>query len=316
MEDPFMKVLRYIPFGAALVTCVLGAMAGCGGATEEGGGAKDATKMGDATQKPADAPPATPKCAAGTHFEGTACVADAAPAKNDPAAAPTSVASTTPAPAPAAGPCPSAMALVKGGKYKMGFLKNDATVGDFCFDKTEATAKDYEACVGTKKCNDAFINCAPEATYKKAGKEDHPIVCVDFQQAVDYCAAQGKRLPTDEEWEWAARGGDEGRTYPWGNDTPKDQLCWAGAGARNSTCSVTEHPGGASKDGLLGMAGNVFEWTTNRQDAQTKDRVGRGASWRDGIPNMFRNDRPGRFQVTYRCGFLGIRCATAPQTPK
>jgi formylglycine-generating enzyme required for sulfatase activity len=205
------------------------------------------------------------------------------------------------------------MALVKGGSYKMGFLKNTAKVADFCFDKTEVTAKDYEGCVGTKKCNDAFVDCAPEATYKKAGKEDHPIVCVDFQQAVDYCTAQGKRLPSDEEWEWAARGGEEARKYPWGNEDPNDQLCWSGKGALTGTCSVTAHPKGVSKDGLLGLAGNVFEWTTNAQDAKSKDRVGRGASWRDGVANMFKVERPGRFQVTYRCGFLGIRCVVAPK---
>ena len=140
------------------------------------------------------------------------------------------------------------------------------------------------------------------------------MVCVDFQQAIDYCTAQGKRLPSDEEWEWAARGGEEGRAYPWGNEAPKDQLCWSGGkeGLLKGTCPVAAHPGGASKDGLLGLAGNVFEWTTSSQDSKTKDRVGRGASWRDGIPNMFRTERPGRFQVTYRCGFLGIRCVMAP----
>jgi formylglycine-generating enzyme len=313
-----MKALRLIPFGAALVTGALGVFAGCGGATEEGAGPKDATKAGDVTPKPADSKAESiPSCAAGTHLEGSSCTPDALKPETSPTPTPVASASPTPTPAPAsAGPCPANMALIKGGKYKMGFLKNEATVGDFCFDKTEVTAKDYEACVGTKKCTEDFINCAPEATYKKPGKEDHPIVCVDFKQAVDYCTAQGKRLPTDEEWEWAARGGDEGRTYPWGNEPPKDQLCWSGASARNSTCSVAEHPGGASKDGLLGMAGNVFEWTTNRQDAQTKDRVGRGASWRDGLASTFRNDRPGKFQVTYRCGFLGIRCAIAPTAGK
>jgi formylglycine-generating enzyme required for sulfatase activity len=208
------------------------------------------------------------------------------------------------------------MAFVAGGNYKMGLLKIDATVPDLCMDKVETTAKEFEACVNDKKCTDSFATCAPEATYKKAGKEDHPMVCVDFKQAVDYCTAKGKRLPSDEEWEWAARGGAEARIFPWGNEPPKDQVCWAGAGARTSTCPVNEHPAGASKDGLLGMAGNVFEWTTNKQDARTKDRVGRGGSWRDGLANVMRTDRPGKFEVTYRCGFLGIRCVTPPQSPK
>jgi len=313
MEESFMVALRYIPFGAALITGAIGLFAGCGGGTTETTPPpNDATKTAETASKPADPAPAA-KCAAGMHHEGPTCVPDTAPTKADPA--PTAIASAAPPPEPA-GPCPANMILVKGGKYKMGFNKNEVTVADFCMDKTEATAKDYEACVNNKKCTEDFIECAPEATYKKAGKEDHPIVCVDFKQAVDYCTAQGKRLPVDEEWEWAARGGDEGRTYPWGNDAPKDQLCWSGAGMRTGTCPVAEHPTGASKDGLLGMAGNVFEWTTSRQTAKPEDRVGRGSSWRDGLPNAFRADRPGTFKVTYRCGFLGVRCAVAPSAPK
>ncbi|HVK66665.1 MAG TPA: SUMF1/EgtB/PvdO family nonheme iron enzyme [Polyangium sp.] len=301
-----MKAPRWLTFGTAFLGFGLAAAFGCGGA-QEGGGAVKEPGAGTTEAKPAE----------------TTTKADPPPT-SDPASAHTAAATPEPAktaeakppeaPKPPPSPCPEGMAFVKGGSYKMGFLKNEAKIVDFCFDKTEATAKDYEACVTSKKCNDAFATCAPEATYKKAGKEDHPMVCVDFQQAIDYCAAQGKRLPSDEEWEWAARGGEEGRVYPWGNDAPKDQLCWSGGkeGLLKGTCPVAAHPGGASKDGLLGMAGNVFEWTTSVQDAKTKDRVGRGASWRDGIPNMFRSERPGRFQVTYRCGFLGIRCATAP----
>jgi len=297
-----MKGLGWIGFGTALAGFGLAAGFGCGGGADAGGSAvKDPTAAATSAssapppvEKPAEPPPAP---------EATT------------APPPPPEASAAAAPPPPPSPCPEGMALIKGGSYKMGFLKNAVTVGDFCFDKTEATAKEYEACVDSKKCNDAFATCAPEATYKKPGKEDHPMVCVDFQQAIDYCTAQGKRLPSDEEWEWAARGGEEGRKYPWGNDDPKDQLCWSGSkeGMLKGTCSVGAHPGGASKDGLLGLAGNVFEWTTSALDARTKDRVGRGASWRDGIPNMFRVDRPGKFQVTYRCGFLGIRCAMAPK---
>ncbi|MRG94401.1 formylglycine-generating enzyme family protein [Polyangium spumosum] len=287
-----MKALRWLAFGTALSGF------GCGGGAQEG--AAVVKEPAPAEDKPqatkSDPEPATTAAAPTAAPEATA-----APAPEPPKAPPS--------------PCPEGMAFIQGGAYKMGFLKNEAKVADFCLDKTEATAKDYEACVESKKCNEAFVTCAPEATYKKAGKEDHPMVCVDFQQAIDYCGSQGKRLPSDEEWEWAARGGEEGRVYPWGNEAPKDQLCWSGGkeGLLKGTCPVAAHPAGASKDGLLGLAGNVFEWTTSVQDSRTKDRVGRGASWRDGIPNMFRNERPGRFQVTYRCGFLGIRCAMPPR---
>ncbi|UQA54559.1 formylglycine-generating enzyme family protein [Polyangium aurulentum] len=280
---------RWIVMGALLAWAP-----GCGASSESGGAAREPAPVPEKTAAQ-DPPPAKPE----PEPAQTAAPTPSAEAKAEPPPAPKS-------------PCPANMAFIKGGAYKMGFLKNEATVGDFCLDTTEVTAKDYAACVDAKKCNENFVNCAPESTYKKEGKEDHPMVCVDFQQAIDYCAAQGKRLPTDEEWEWAARGGPEGRLFPWGNDEPKDQLCWSGKGARKGTCSVKEHPGGASAQGLLGLAGNVFEWTTNRLDSRGKDRVGRGGSWRDGLPNMMRNDRPGKFEVTYRCGFLGIRCAAAP----
>lgn len=211
-------------------------------------------------------------------------------------------------------PCPAGMALVKGGSYKMAFLKTEATVGDVCLDVTEATTTEYDSCVTAGKCNVSFVDaCTETTTYKKPGKEDHPMVCIDFNQAEAYCKFQGKRLPTEEEWEWAARGGAEGRLYSWGNDKPTDQACWSGKGARTGTCPVKAHPGSATPDGLLGMSGNVFEWTVSKNDAKGKDRVGRGGSWRDGLANLLLVGRPGRFEVTYRCGFLGVRCAVEPR---
>lgn len=195
----------------------------------------------------------------------------------------------------------------------MGYLKTDQTVGDLCFDITEATAKEYENCVGAKKCNTNLVNGCPEtSTYKIAGREDHPMVCIDFTQATDYCSAQGKRLPTEPEWEWAARGGDKANQYSWGNDTPGDIACWSGVTPRTGTCPVNGHPKTATPQGLIGMSGNVFEWATRALDAKVKERVGRGGSWRDGLANVLRVDRPGSFEVTYRCGFLGVRCVSTP----
>lgn len=257
------------------------------------------------TQKDGACVPAAPVCAAGSHADASgACVPDQAPAPT------ASVAPEAPK-----GPCPAGMAFVKGGTYKMGFLKSEATVGDLCLDITEATAKEYEECVGQKKCNENLVKGCPEtSTYKVPGKEDHPMVCIDFTQATDYCTAHGKRLPTEEEWEWAARGGAAGRQYSWGNEAPGEQACWAGAkGGLTGTCPVKAHPGTATPEGLLGMSGNVFEWATRKLDAKVKERVGRGGSWRDPLPNALRVDRPGSFEITYRCGFLGVRCALAPK---
>lgn len=243
-------------------------------------------------------------CAPGTHVgaNGNTCVADesTSQAKVDPPAA--------------KGPCPAGMVFVKGGTYKLGFLKTEATIADFCLEATEATAKDYEACVTGGKCNTNLLTaCTETFTYKVPGKEDHPMVCIDFNQANDYCGSLGRRLPTEEEWEWAARGGEAANQYSWGNDAPADQACWAGKDGRKGTCPVKAHPGSATASGLLGMSGNVFEWATRKLDSVVQERVGRGGSWRDGLPNVLRVDRPGSFNVTYRCGFLGVRCAAAPQ---
>jgi sulfatase modifying factor 1 len=265
--------------------------------------AKPACAAGE-VEKDGKCAPAAPVCPDGTHVgtNGNTCVANE------------TIAQLKVDPEPAKGPCPASMILVKGGTFKMGFLKNEVTVADVCLDVVEVTAKEYEGCVDGKSCNDNFVLACPEtSTYKVKGREDHPMVCVDFPQAEAYCKSVSKRLPSDEEWEWAARGRDEGRLYSWGNDAPKDQLCWAGAGARTGTCPVRAHPASATPQGLLGMSGNVFEWTTSKLDSKGKDRVGRGGSWRDGLANLMRVDRPGKFEVTYRCGFLGIRCAVDPK---
>ncbi|WP_437821167.1 formylglycine-generating enzyme family protein [Sorangium sp. So ce1078] len=239
-----------------------------------------------------------------------------APAGADPAAAQadSGQASASAAPAPPSDGCPDGMARVPGGSFVMGPLKVKATVADLCMDRTEVTAEAYAACVKAGKCTDSFANCAKEAsTYGVAGKEKQPMVCVDFAQAEAYCAAQGKRLPRDDEWEWAARGGEEARPYPWGGEAPKDQLCWSGGGTvRKTACDVGSFPAGESPQGIQDLAGNVFEWTTSANDGKGKMRVARGGSWRDGIPPLVRTARPGGFEVTYRCGFLGIRCVVEP----
>jgi sulfatase modifying factor 1 len=232
-----------------------------------------------------------------------------APAASAPAEAPSAVASAAPA-APPAPACPSGMALVKGGSFTMKPPKREVTVGDICLDVTEVTADDYAACVKAGKCTADNLKCADQATYQAAGKGNHPIVCVDFEQANTYCKTQNKRLPSDAEWEWTARGGSEGRTYAWGNDKPAaDHACWSGAQPRVGTCPVGASPKGDNPQGIHDLSGNVFEWVTSPIDGKGADRVGRGGSWRDGTPEALRVPRPAAFKVTYRCGFLGIRCA-------
>ena len=165
--------------------------------------------------------------------------------------------------------CNSGMVEIHAGTFTMGDAfnakANATTVDAFCMDTTEVTTSAYAACVNSGKCT-----AADTAALCNAGVPDrgnHPINCVDWPQAKAYCAAQGQRLPSETEWEYAARGTD-GRVYPWGNPEPGGQLCWngegnsLGEGNRQSTCAVASFPGGNSPFGLADMSGNVWEWTS------------------------------------------------------
>lgn len=90
--------------------------------------------------------------------------------------------------------------------------------------------------------------------------DDHPVVHVSWEDAQAYCAHYGLRLPTEAEWEWAARG-LEGRLFPWGNEWDGKALCWReNRGPGRATFAVGSFPAGASWVGALDMAGNVSEW--------------------------------------------------------
>jgi formylglycine-generating enzyme required for sulfatase activity len=165
---------------------------------------------------------------------------------------------------------------------------------------------------------------------RRPGTHDHfPVVGVDWDDAEAYCLRAGKRLPTEAEWEKAARGTD-GRMYPWGNEGPIPRL--GNFGKQHSTTNVyfeflepvESHEAGKSPYGLHHMAGNVMEWTADWKDdefyAKSPERnptgplrgtakVIRGGAWPDGPDHVRSAYRYLAFQPRLRLVYIGFRCA-------
>lgn len=215
---------------------------------------------------------------------------------------------------PREGPCPAGMNVVAGGSYMMG--SNDkgfplwkpahkVTIDSFCLNTTEVTVAAYKKCVEADKCKPA--DTKPE--YPKAAndsvedhekqleafgefcnwdrpkRDNHPINCVDWYRADAYCQALEQRLPTEAEWELAARGTD-GRKFPWGDDSG-DQTYMNAAGTEwrawladkgfpapaslmyeaddgfTGTAPVGTFPRAMTQQKLVDMVGNVWEWTAD-----------------------------------------------------
>ncbi|HET9319011.1 MAG TPA: bifunctional serine/threonine-protein kinase/formylglycine-generating enzyme family protein, partial [Bryobacteraceae bacterium] len=141
------------------------------------------------------------------------------------------------------------MVLVPGGPFLFGQDKQSATLPDFYIDKTEVTNEAY-----ARYC---AANGRPMPPGAAGERPEDPIVDVTFTDAQAFAKWAGKRMPSLQEWEKAARGTD-GRLYPWGNDPGSPPR--ANIGNPNGVMLVHSHPFGASPYGALNMLGNVWEW--------------------------------------------------------
>lgn len=236
-----------------------------------------------------------------------------------PSAAPSAVTSAVARPTE----CPAGMVLVPGGKFFMGsdepafklWQPAHKTILDtFCIDVNEVTASEYKACSDQGECkrpadlpnwpktagtSDADHEkkraaYAELCTFGKPDRDNHPINCVNFFHAEGYCAFKKKRLPTEAEWEFAARGSD-GRKFPWGDDPGTAERMNAGGSeftrwekkhglptspvlyelddGYEGTSPVGSFPKGQTRFGANDFIGNVWEWTSDWFETYKPDEV-------------------------------------------
>ena len=170
-----------------------------------------------------------------------------------------------------------------GGRFGMGSEGGDrdeapvhlAELSGFSIKKSEVTVAEYRVCVEEGKCTPAADDAVGCNWSTQAGdREDHPINCVTFEQAERFCAFAGGRLPTEAEWEFAARGGGKGVTYPWGEDGPSCRVAIIQECRGSSTAPVCTRLPGHTEQGLCDMAGNVWEWTQDWYHKNTYKTAG------------------------------------------
>jgi formylglycine-generating enzyme required for sulfatase activity len=161
----------------------------------------------------------------------------------------------------------SVLVAVPGGPFIMGYGGDDnpvheVTLSDFWLYRSKVTNSQYAFCVAMGLCTPP--NTEKNIDYGDPLKANHPVTGVSYDQAASYCSFVNGRLPSEAEWEKAARGPD-GNIYPWGDSTPSCELANYGT-CEYETTSVVDHPAGQSYYEALDMAGNVYEWVADWYD--------------------------------------------------
>jgi len=247
--------------------------------------------------------------------------------------------------------CPADMALIPGGSYKRQKTQQETSLAAFCMDRTEVPIGAYDECVKAGKCKPL----SPTTSYPNLGEEDKgwrsafcpgsklgnnpkfPASCLDWDMAVSYCWWKGRRLPSDVEFEWAARGGPNNWKHPWGDDAPtREHLCssltgetrgwsdkkgeWTAwmAGVKPGDpvgpCEVGTHPKGANPWGVQDLIGNSWEWVWAEKGGAKIYPVA-GAGWNTSnatyvhAAGIWTSD----WSADSRSSDTGFRCVDAPK---
>lgn len=178
--------------------------------------------------------------------------------------------------------------------------KHSVAVPPFMLARTETTVAQYRICVDAGVCQPTVdsMGCSYENGHNNFAdaKEDYPVNCVTHPMAVQFCEFAGGRLPTESEWEYAAKSAGETTLYPWGDEEPSRDLTVAmGAADDMPPCSVPE---GNTFDGLCDMAGNMEEWVVDDYHYSYNGAPTDGSAWIDGdVTGMTRG---GNYQCTQR----------------
>lgn len=205
-----------------------------------------------------------------------------------------------------AGKIDKPMVKIPAGEFLYGEDQERTETVEFFIDQSPVTNAEYKLFV------DAIGFEQPShwrnGTYPE-GKADHPVVEVNWFSATAYAEWAGKRLPTNEEWEKAARGTD-GRTWPWGNDWSIQN---ANVFSGDTTPIGSYSPQGDSPYGCQDMAGNVWEWIGGGQPSQLRAPL-RGGDWLDG-PDEAQTFHIRMHTPRRKNPFVGFRCAADSAEP-
>ena len=233
------------------------------------------------------------------------------------------------------------MVQIPGGSFQMGdpdssFVDerpmHSVKVASFQISKTEVTVAQYRPCVEAGKClipDESSFGFLSECAWNAEGNDNHPINCVSWDDAMTYAEWIGARLPTEAEWEYAARGGGLNRDYPWGDKEPTCKRAVI-KGCGSGTEPVCSKADGNAEQGLCDMGGNVWEWVEDDwhdnyvgapengsawiDSPRASKRVYRGGSWRN-TPLFTRVAKRSREEFSYRYDVLGFRLAKSLPPP-